>query len=811
MAIYFKQLSLSFGGGTMKKALLFTIVAVCCIVLNEASAQRVRFFTTPKAVARGDTAWLKWVITGMNKNQLERISIRVVKGEMLLEGLDGMKDSLMIIGDAPRSYQLVYQRKLGRDMRRVTKLRVYHPIFGFVYGPDSAISGDAFPVEWQCTYAEYVLIGKDTTKYDPSGSTMLVADTSGMVTFTAYNRHGYSTAYTMRYKPADSQVFYADTVICAGDPATIVWDLPGADSVQLSDLPDSLFSSIDHITLFPKKTEVHTFKYISDGKIHERTFRIHVLPKGTFWVDVPQMARIGDEVKVQWKFNDNKNIYIRELKSRYPAEGTVNITARNSQSVSFDFEYLDKPYTVTRRLTVQSRQLMAGYREIKDLKNEERLVFEIFGADQSAYPDSVKVMVAVYDLRGYFVKSIVGDNERHDMTRKYFKGLVESIDGIAYPVEAFTVREVNKEHETFDFSFALDYSGSMSGDIQMLEKAVSEIVTTKSPDDRMAFVRFDHRIVNVSPLDASKDSLMSRLNMKGLDTLGGSTALYAGTYDAIINTGSNAPNKRVIVFTDGFENSSARYLGEKAASGQELVDISRQYDLPLTFVAFGRGTNENLLDMLAWMSNGSYYNLRSSKQIQKVFNEIIRMSKYYYEITYKPVMKEGEHDLTLMYYDNKKNTETSRRMYFGAEFDLTKTETESMLITGQITPAVDSVISQSGSAITSPQVVSLFDYDNDKIDPSYLSNIVDYATILRNNKQYKAIIIGHSDMKGSDRGCQLISERRANAVRNLLLSYGVDPGRVKAVGVGRSNPVWNPEFNEVQARENRRVEIVIIL
>ena len=65
---------------------------------------------------------------------------------------------------------------------------------------------------------------------------------------------------------------------------------------------------------------------------------------------------------------------------------------------------------------------------------------------------------------------------------------------------------------------------------------------------------------------------------------------------------------------------------------------------------------------------------------------------------------------------------------------------------------------------------------------------------------------GHTDSVGTDAYNQRLSERRANAVREVLVNqYGVEAGRVDAVGYGESRPVADNATDAGRAI-NRRVE-----
>jgi len=67
---------------------------------------------------------------------------------------------------------------------------------------------------------------------------------------------------------------------------------------------------------------------------------------------------------------------------------------------------------------------------------------------------------------------------------------------------------------------------------------------------------------------------------------------------------------------------------------------------------------------------------------------------------------------------------------------------------------------------------------------------------------------GHIDSMGTDATNQPLSLNRATSVRDYLVTRGVDPSRISAVGVGSKNPLV-PNTNAENRANNRRVEIVV--
>ena len=98
-----------------------------------------------------------------------------------------------------------------------------------------------------------------------------------------------------------------------------------------------------------------------------------------------------------------------------------------------------------------------------------------------------------------------------------------------------------------------------------------------------------------------------------------------------------------------------------------------------------------------------------------------------------------------------------------------------------------------------------FDFDKSVVKPQYfelLRNVKDYAE----QNDFKLTIIGHTDSKGSDEYNMALGMRRAIAVRDKLLEFGLDPARILGVeSRGESEPIA-PNDTEQGRFENRRIE-----
>jgi OOP family OmpA-OmpF porin len=99
-----------------------------------------------------------------------------------------------------------------------------------------------------------------------------------------------------------------------------------------------------------------------------------------------------------------------------------------------------------------------------------------------------------------------------------------------------------------------------------------------------------------------------------------------------------------------------------------------------------------------------------------------------------------------------------------------------------------------------------FDFDQAVVKPEYFDDIRQVADFLVAHDNVVATVEGHTDSTGVEEYNQGLSERRAAAVRQVLIErFNVSPARVSSAGYGESRPVTSNATSEGRA-QNRRVE-----
>ena len=102
-----------------------------------------------------------------------------------------------------------------------------------------------------------------------------------------------------------------------------------------------------------------------------------------------------------------------------------------------------------------------------------------------------------------------------------------------------------------------------------------------------------------------------------------------------------------------------------------------------------------------------------------------------------------------------------------------------------------------------------FDYDKSTLLQQSYNELQNLLGILRSHPTMKIEIGGHTDGHGSNDYNQRLSENRAKAVVDFLVSKGIDPKRLQYKGFGKTQPIDTNTTEEGRAH-NRRVEFRII-
>ncbi|WP_296420118.1 peptidoglycan-associated lipoprotein Pal [Pseudooctadecabacter sp.] len=104
----------------------------------------------------------------------------------------------------------------------------------------------------------------------------------------------------------------------------------------------------------------------------------------------------------------------------------------------------------------------------------------------------------------------------------------------------------------------------------------------------------------------------------------------------------------------------------------------------------------------------------------------------------------------------------------------------------------------------------LFEVDQSTLTAAGQATLRGQAGWLQTNSDYLAVIEGHADEQGTREYNLALGARRANAVREFLISQGVSANRIRTVSYGKERPLAVCSEESCYAQNRRAVTIISI-
>ena len=130
--------------------------------------------------------------------------------------------------------------------------------------------------------------------------------------------------------------------------------------------------------------------------------------------------------------------------------------------------------------------------------------------------------------------------------------------------------------------------------------------------------------------------------------------------------------------------------------------------------------------------------------------------------------------------------------------------------------AVSSTSSESTESAASPFIVSerdlqrvQFNFDQYVLSMQARDILKSNAELLKSQPEWKIVIEGHCDDRGSDEYNLALGDRRAQEVKNFLVVLGISPERLKTNSYGEEMPL-DASDNEMAWAKNRRAEFKVL-
>ena len=194
----------------------------------------------------------------------------------------------------------------------------------------------------------------------------------------------------------------------------------------------------------------------------------------------------------------------------------------------------------------------------------------------------------------------------------------------------------------------LDTSASMTGSLELLNRATEQFLMRMLPADKGQVGAFNDKIQFSGHFTHDRDDLIGAL--RDLQ-FGNPTRLYDAIWESMATLDGVAGRKVVLVFTDGDDTSSKRGLGDvmKRAQADEVM----VYAIGLESEYFNgrqrvRSQPDRGLKKLADETGGGYFQLRKTDDLGPTFSRVAQELHSQYTLGFSPAVLDGkEHKLEL--------------------------------------------------------------------------------------------------------------------------------------------------------------------
>jgi len=120
-------------------------------------------------------------------------------------------------------------------------------------------------------------------------------------------------------------------------------------------------------------------------------------------------------------------------------------------------------------------------------------------------------------------------------------------------------------------------------------------------------------------------------------------------------------------------------------------------------------------------------------------------------------------------------------------------------------PALSAQAEPAGRFIS---FILYFEHDSAKMTQESKDLLPEVLKTIKNRKSTEVYVMGHTDLVGADAYNIQLSSRRANYVRDLLVSRGIKSSSLWVSYYGKARPLV-PTNDEVPEPRNRRVEVIV--
>jgi outer membrane protein OmpA-like peptidoglycan-associated protein len=95
------------------------------------------------------------------------------------------------------------------------------------------------------------------------------------------------------------------------------------------------------------------------------------------------------------------------------------------------------------------------------------------------------------------------------------------------------------------------------------------------------------------------------------------------------------------------------------------------------------------------------------------------------------------------------------------------------------------------------------------LSPEGVTKVDELGALLKSHPNAKIKVVGHTDNAGDSEANRVLSQDRANAVRDELVSQGIAQDRIDTGGAGSDEPIAKND-SPTNMEKNRRIDVIVV-
>jgi Ca-activated chloride channel family protein len=230
------------------------------------------------------------------------------------------------------------------------------------------------------------------------------------------------------------------------------------------------------------------------------------------------------------------------------------------------------------------------------------------------------------------------------------------------------------EVQPFTVVVMLDYSASMTANLDRLQAAAEQFLLRMLPEDKGQVGSFSDKIQFSGTFTNDRDDLIFAL--KDLQ-FGNPTRLFDATYESIAMLDAVEGRKVVLVFTDGDDTASRRGMGdvlERARNDEVMI-----YAIGLESEFFNgqrmvRTRPDRGLRRLTDETGGGYFELKKTDELGSTFTRVAQELHSQYTLGFSPAVLDGREHKLAVRMKQPGMTARARRTYIASPDRLSPTD-----------------------------------------------------------------------------------------------------------------------------------------